>query len=243
MQRTFVIGDIHGALKALQQLVNEVNLQPTDRLIFLGDLVDGWSQSFEVVEIAMTLSKTNPCIFIKGNHDIWCLDWLKTGYIDQLWFESGGEATIKSYQQLTESAKATHIHFIENMVDFYVDDENRLFIHAGFSSVRGPQHERYANSYWWDRTLWETAIALDPQIPTNSVLYPKRLNIYKEIYIGHTPTLHIGKDKPVFAANVWNMDTGAAFTGKLSMLDVDTKELWQSDQVTTLYPNEKGRNS
>lgn len=243
MKRTFVIGDIHGALKALEQLMVETDLQAGDKLIFLGDLVDGWSQSFEVVELALRLSKTNTCIFIKGNHDVWCLDWLETGCIDELWFQSGGEATIKSYQQITTETKAMHIEFIKNMLNYYVDDQNRLFIHAGFSSVRGPQHERYANSYWWDRTLWETAIALNPNLSTDSVLYPKRLNLFSEIYIGHTPTLHIGKEVPVLAANVWNMDTGAAFTGKLSMLDVDTKEYWQSSTVTTLYPNEKGRNS
>jgi serine/threonine protein phosphatase 1 len=42
--------------------------------------------------------------------------------------------------------------------------------------------------------------------------------------------------------NVWNMDTGAAFTGRLSVMDVDTKEFFQSDVVQGLYPGETGRN-
>jgi serine/threonine protein phosphatase 1 len=44
------------------------------------------------------------------------------------------------------------------------------------------------------------------------------------------------------AANVWNVDTGAAFTGRLSALNIDTKKYFQSDVVRTLYPQEKGRN-
>jgi serine/threonine protein phosphatase 1 len=44
------------------------------------------------------------------------------------------------------------------------------------------------------------------------------------------------------ACNVWNVDTGAAFLGKLSALNVETKDFWQSDIVQQLYPNEKGRN-
>jgi serine/threonine protein phosphatase 1 len=47
---------------------------------------------------------------------------------------------------------------------------------------------------------------------------------------------------PMNAANVWNVDTGAAFTGRLSAIDIDTKEVFQSDIVKDLYPNEIGRN-
>ena len=42
--------------------------------------------------------------------------------------------------------------------------------------------------------------------------------------------------------NVWNIDTGAAFTGKLSAVDIATKQVFQSDTLTYLYPNEFGRN-
>jgi len=52
----------------------------------------------------------------------------------------------------------------------------------------------------------------------------------------------LGFNKPTNFANVWNVDTGAAFRGKLSMLDVDSKEIWQSEAVFKLYPNEFGRN-
>ena len=72
--------------------------------------------------------------------------------------------------------------------------------------------------------------------------YPKRLTLYKEIYIGHTPLSRIGKTVPVQMANVWNVDTGAAFRGPLTILDVNSKELWQSDPLDKLYPDEKGRN-
>ena len=42
--------------------------------------------------------------------------------------------------------------------------------------------------------------------------------------------------------NVILMDTGAAFTGCLSVMDMDTKEVWQSDKLMQLYPDEIGRN-
>jgi serine/threonine protein phosphatase 1 len=85
-------------------------------------------------------------------------------------------------------------------------------------------------------------LALDKNLKSTDVAYPKRLTLYHEIFIGHTPVSRIGKTTPVQMANVWNVDTGAAFKGKLTLLDVDTKEFWQSDALTDLYPHEKGRN-
>ena len=88
----------------------------------------------------------------------------------------------------------------------------------------------------------ETAIALDDRIEKTSVFYPKRLKIYKEIYIGHTPTTHIGDAVPVNKACVWNIDTGAGFQGKITIMDINTKEYWQSEPLHNLYFDEKGRN-
>jgi hypothetical protein len=52
----------------------------------------------------------------------------------------------------------------------------------------------------------------------------------------------MGSTVPVNFANVWNIDTGAAFKGPLSIIDADTKEVWQSEPVYKLYPSEMGRN-
>ena len=74
---TFAIGDIHGGLKALVQVLNKLEVTEEDTLIFMGDYVDGWSESAQVVSFLIELSKKINCIFIKGNHDVWCEEWLK----------------------------------------------------------------------------------------------------------------------------------------------------------------------
>jgi serine/threonine protein phosphatase 1 len=84
---------------------------------------------------------------------------------------------------------------------------------------------------------------MDKHLKKHSELFPKRLLLFNEIYIGHTPTLNYKITTPMHKANVWNIDTGAAFTGKLSILNIETKEFWQSDPVMNLYPNENGRNN
>lgn len=240
--RTLVIGDIHGALKALEQVLTQLAPRPGDRLIFLGDYVDGWSQSAAVIDYLMALEQQYTCIFIKGNHDAWCETWLRDELPDNTWLLHGGRLTVQSYEPLDQSARQRHLAFFERMHDYYVDDQNRLFIHAGFSSMHGPEQEHYTSNYSWDRTLWEMALTMDKRIAKDSKLYPKRLLLYREIYIGHTPTLNYDIEVPMQACNVWNLDTGAAFYGKLSAMDIDTRVLCQSDVVQQLYPDEKGRN-
>lgn len=238
----FVIGDIHGAYRALHQLIERIQPDSNDSFVFLGDYVDGWSESAAVIRYLMELAASHTCYFIKGNHDAWCESWLQQGIPDVLWLRQGGASTVESYAGMPAEELAAHLEFFNRLRNYYVDAENRLFIHAGFSSMHGPEQEHYATNYYWDRTLWEMALTMDKRIEKDSKLYPKRLLLFSEIFIGHTPTLGYDETSPMHACNVWNMDTGAAYYGKLSAMNIETGQVWQSDDVPSLYPGEKGRN-
>lgn len=240
--RRLVIGDIHSGLKALRQVLEKAKVTEQDHLIFLGDYVDGWSEAVETVNFLIGLGHTHRCTFLRGNHDELCYDWLCSEEDNPLWFQHGGEVTIASYTLADAGVRKAHKAFFGNLENYYLDRENRLFLHAGFTNVKGVAYEYFTKTFYWDRTLWELALSLNPRLSKEDVFYPKRLTHYKEIYIGHTPVTRIGKTTPQNAANVWNMDTGAAFKGPLSIMDVDTKEVWQSDIVHTFYPDENGRN-
>lgn len=240
--RTLVIGDIHGGLRALKQVLERAGLAPDDHLIFLGDYVDGWSEAVETVNYIQELRSVNQCTLLRGNHDALCHEWLKTAEENPLWLQHGGDATMRSYHSWPLEIRQTHLNFYENLQNYYLDEENRLFLHAGFTNLKGVRFEYFPANFYWDRTLWELALSLDPGLSSSAATYPPRLSIYKEIYIGHTPVTRIGKTRPFRAANVWNIDTGAAFRGPLSVMDVGSREVWQSDPVHHLYPGEAGRN-
>lgn len=242
MKRTLAIGDIHGGLRALKQLLEKIKITANDRLIFMGDLVDGWSESFELIEYLIVLKEKQECIFIKGNHDLYCEYWLRTAERNPSWDQHGGLGTQEGYRDSSEEVKQQHIEFFQQMTFYHIDESNRLYIHAGFTSLKGPIHEHHESNYIWDRTLLEMAIAADPTLDPSSIRYPKRLKQFHEIFIGHTPTQNYGQDTPINALNLWDVDTGAAFKGRLTAMDVETKEYWQSDPVYTLYPEEMGRN-
>ena len=55
MHSTWVIGDIHGAYRALKQVIERAPLQKDDTLVFVGDYVDGWSEAVETVAYCLEL--------------------------------------------------------------------------------------------------------------------------------------------------------------------------------------------
>lgn len=240
--RTFAIGDIHGGLKALKQVLKKANVKSEDTLIFLGDYVDGWSDSANVVSYLIELAKEKTCIFIRGNHDDLVQHWLETEDMNDKWLQHGGQSSIDAYRKLSSEEIKNHLHFYREMVNYYIDNNNRLFLHAGFANMHGPEQEYNDYTFYWDRTLWEMALSLDKNLKKGDLFFPKRLQLFNEIFIGHTPTTRINKTEPVNAANVWNVDTGAAFKGPLSIINVDSKEIFQSDPVYKLYIEEAGRN-
>ena len=76
MNQSIVIGDIHGAYRALLLFIKKPNVTVADTLLFLGDLVDGWSQSYKVIEgtkycVKESLIPLNSC----GEQSDWpCMD-------------------------------------------------------------------------------------------------------------------------------------------------------------------------
>ena len=240
--RTFAIGDIHGGLKALLQVLNQIEITDQDSLIFMGDYVDGWSESAQVVDFLIQLSEEINCVFIKGNHDVWCEEWLKNGNVTPSWYLHGGKETMESYEGFSDELKKKHLTFFENLPVYYIDEKNRLFLHAGFTSLSGVERELHEGIFYTDRSMWEMMLAMDKKIEKLSPFFPKRLQLYHEIYIGHTPTTNYNEPLPMNFYNLWNIDTGAAFKGKITAINIETKAIFQSDSLPSLYPNEKGRN-
>ena len=259
--RTLVFGDAHGGFKAFLQVLERCNFDnKIDKLIGLGDVADGWGETAELVEylIALQEESNNRHIFLRGNHDAWCQEWLNYGIAKDIWVMQGGQATIDSYIRTGYLASDEHRKFFENLSLYYIDEENRGFVHGGYLSHEGLGNEEYNADYYWDRSLWELAMVVHSNFTVHNIL-PKKLQPHKEIYIGHTSTgywgmkAHYPEHKypeqassgkitvPMNRCNVWNMDTGGGFEGRLTIMDVDTKKFWQSDDMKSLYPNERGR--
>lgn len=221
--KTFVIGDIHGAYKALLQCFERSGFDyKKDRLIVLGDVCDGYAQVCECID---ELLKIKHLEYILGNHDAWALQWALEGWEESIWLNQGGYNTIASYKNGKMPQK--HIALLEN-AQYWIEDKNRLFVHAGIEPDK-PMSQQNGQLLLWDRELLYSARKkhlTDPEY---------RFGKYDEIFIGHTTTEVFGSLKPLQLCNVWALDTGAGWSGRLTIMDLGTKEYWQSDLTTQLY--------
>ena len=169
-----------------------------------------------------------------GNHDFWLDQWFKFMATPDIWTRQGGQATIDAYLKEPDLI-IKHRDFFNRAVKLYVDDKKRLFVHGGvkldptghkLSSI--PVEEQLLVDLMWDRELYyqrNNDIDISP---------------YSEIFIGHSSTWNISKF-PFCRNQVWYLDQGGGFEGKLSLMDIDTHEFWQSDKVVNLYPGFHGR--
>ena len=70
MGRTVIVGDVHGMLLELQELVRKVALTRDDALVFVGDLLDKGPDSVGVVRYARELQEQGfPVFLVMGNHE------------------------------------------------------------------------------------------------------------------------------------------------------------------------------
>ncbi len=256
-KKIFALGDIHGNYKGLMQCLERSGFDyEKDTLIQLGDVCDGFSQTYEVVE---ELLKIKNLISICGNHDAIFRYWMERGTHMFDWSQ-GANHTAESYLkhankdlEITPTWRSsgnrtfrvnltlvdipqTHIDFFKNQKDFYLDEKNRGFVHGGFNHPQGLGYETL-DTYCWDRDLWDKYSLEVEEGDTNFQCYA-----HEEVFIGHSPVLRDKSTIPVTRGRVTNLDTGGGFReGKVSIMNVDTHEFWQSDIAIDLYPNEHPR--
>jgi len=152
--RAYAIGDVHGRLDLLADLLARIEADNERRppartwLVFLGDLVDRGPDSRGVVD----LLTTHPPgfarnVFIKGNHEEFFLGVLGgDDSIVQHWLAYGGTECAQSYgltggwmlnatpaaimERLIEEVPAAHVRFLDQMHDSFRFGDY-LFVHAG----------------------------------------------------------------------------------------------------------------
>lgn len=67
MEKIAIISDIHGNLPGLQTVMADIEACGCNRIICLGDMVDGGDYNDEVVRFI----RDNQIASVRGNHDEW----------------------------------------------------------------------------------------------------------------------------------------------------------------------------
>lgn len=229
--RTFAVSDIHGSFRGLSQCFERAGFdREEDQLLILGDICDGYPGVSKVFDLILSLSHVQ---VILGNHDLWALEWADEGRMPAEWISQGGLNTIDSYGgREMDRAHAKLLREAESWIEL----DGRLFLHAGFNPNLSLEQQD-PNLLRWDRTLIGAAAARSRMGSDRRGSF----GAWKEIFIGHTPTLNFSKTTPIKLCNVWDIDTGAGWWGPLTLINVETKEFFQSDPSPQLYPGVNSR--
>jgi len=196
-----VVGDIHGCLKPLQRLLEKIELQPGDELVFIGDYIDRGPQSREVVDYLLGLPYR--CVFLLGNHEKMLLDYL-SGKDDGLFLPNGGMATLRSYGGDFSDIPPAHLSFFHSLRPMYETPEY-LFVHAGIRPMVPPDKQDLEDLVWIRQEFFQF-IGRFP----------------KPVVFGHTPLQRV-----LLLPDRIGIDTGCVYGGKLTCLKLPQREVIQ----------------
>ncbi len=115
--QTLIVGDVHGCLTELQDLLVEARLSPqTDQLIFVGDLVAKGPDSRGVLKLAQQWKAQS----VKGNHDAHVLK-----------FRRGAAEKMKSHHlEVARTLDETDWRYLEEM-PLWLRLPGMIVVHAG----------------------------------------------------------------------------------------------------------------
>jgi diadenosine tetraphosphatase ApaH/serine/threonine PP2A family protein phosphatase len=223
--RIYAVGDIHGRLDLLDELLSHVNAdlarRPTARpiFVFLGDYIDRGPRSRETIDRLIELGGTNECVFLKGNHEQIAIKCLSDPSLFERWMRLGGVETLVSYgvapgslsngKQIVELQSAFHGALPQAHFRFFRDQQTSFacgdffFAHAGVKP-RVELSRQAESDLLWIR---------DEFLSSNE-------DFGKIVVHGHTPTREI-EVRP----NRINIDTGAFATGRLTCLVIEEASL------------------
>jgi len=209
MGRLIAIGDIHGRLSKLEDLIEQIGPNEDDRLVFLGDYIDSGAQSYEVVEHVIRLKKEFPnTVTLRGNHEDFVIS-LFMGNLNprdrEIWLTmNGGRVTLASYRK-----KGYHLNVHQ---EFYMslehsfETEEFFFCHAGIRPGVPLNAQRKIDLLEIDEPFLSSG-----------------RDFGKIVVHGHTIT-----DGVVIKPNRIGLDTGAAHHGPLSAIELPSLKIWES---------------
>lgn len=204
--RTLAVGDIHGCSKALRSLIEAIDPQPDDRMIFLGDYVDRGPDSKGVIDQLLQLQRICETVFLLGNHEIMFRGALR-GLDAQLWLQIGGRPTLTSYGGRLDNVHTEHCKFLENLLPYYEDEKN-IYVHANYLADLALADQPEETLFWEH---------LSDRIPQPHVSG-------KHVFCGHTPQ---PRGKIGYFDYFTCLDTGCFAGYWLSAIDVNSGETWQ----------------
>ena len=205
----FVVGDVHGCALELKLLLEQLPLTADSTIVFVGDYIDRGPSSREVIDTLLDLRRRHSVIPLLGNHEAMLSDFLESPHSlgGGMFVYNGGSSTLASYaDQLGEyRIPEEHLAFFRELRLFYQTLEY-FFVHAGVPEIPleelDPEERR-------DELLWTRDMS-------ESVFSWSKLIVHG----------HCQQAEPEIEANHINIDTGCVYDGRLSAIELHSREIF-----------------
>ncbi|PLX97504.1 MAG: hypothetical protein C0622_12860 [Desulfuromonas sp.] len=251
-QRLLAIGDIHGHLDELRELLHRVQPTEHDRVVFLGDYIDRGPDSRGVLDELIWFAERFPqTIFLRGNHEQMFLDAVLWDEIEALrqrndlptktWRSGWNELEQRADYFHLEVSALKRIWWMEGgqqtTVSFAGDLANVRPVHRAFLNETRLFHEELiggdGQGYGPERAFLFVHGQIDTRLPpglqhplelmnARCSSEPPATTLWTLVH-GHTPRL----DGPELKTNRINLDTGCHYGGRLTCCDVLSRRIWQ----------------
>ena len=219
------IGDVHGCLTELKELLTTLGYAVNDalevtpplgrRAVFLGDLVDRGPDTPGVLRLVMGMVAAGTALCVPGNHDEKLGRSLRG---EKVKVAHGLERSLEQFEKEPPEFRRAVADFIRSLVSHYVLDDGRVVAaHAGMKEAfQGRASGRVRAFALYGETTGETDV----------FGLPVRLNWAAEyrgravVVYGHTPV-----PQAEWLNHTIDIDTGCVFGGQLTALRYPELEL------------------
>lgn len=195
---TYVLSDVHGHYRALDDVLSQVSPGEDDHVYVLGDLMDRGPQSREVVRLIRSLPNVT---VLRGNHEDLFLAATADPEDEQAWFNwsiNGGNATAEQLMDMPPEAYEDLVRWVQGLPLFElvtVNDRIHVLTHAGIL----PVHAEPPEGVWTERALEQELLKLPDEVFTwvRGEFWDAPTGLVNEkgegpvVVAGHTPVIYL----------------------------------------------------
>lgn len=224
--REIIVGDVHGCIVELQELVAQLELKPDDHLIFLGDLVDRGPDSPAVVRYARSLRDLCKVTLVQGNHEDKHRRWWR--HIER---QTGHETRMKAHEEIASIQK----HLTPEDREFLwgapllwtFARDGSVCVHGGVCPSTPPlknadQRKEVFRTLLFMRFIDGTThkpVSLFSRKPGDVIWSDVYDGRFGRIFYGHQP--YPDDTAPVLRGHTVGLDLGCVFGGSLCAFIID----------------------
>ena len=247
--RTFIIGDVHGMLPELEELVTRLNPRSGDRFAFLGDLVDKGPDSIGVIDFVRALVDRFPdSVVICGNHEESAIRLFDKAQKAGTW-DGIRKAEKETWLKAVDSER---VEWLRSLPLFARLDPGILLVHGGLLPAYFDKYDALpsASPESWHRGGGKTVDRMRRMLRIRHVYKPGSVSAkgkditgqmvqlgdegentqhWTDWYDGREGFVFFGHDpqkagRPCLSRHALALDTGAVFGGRLTAAIVDQEE-------------------